>query len=205
VGRWMSVDPMADCSREWSPFVYASCNPMCRLDPNGMRDTTIDGQEAPNVQEEVVTTGMRDPNYVGGRLTPVQKAMYVVDILVYLGQNNPTLFRARPDGEIYWYRRRSDISIGVVNFPFLAGPRRLAVPGFVKNAGSFVGWLKEIERPALKLSKQEVDDLVKLAREYGVRVEEPVAGHPGTQWDMPHIHVGTPRVHIPVPEGYKLP
>ena len=49
---------------------------------------------------------------------------------------------------------------------------------------------------------------MRLARGYGVVIRatpSDLAGHPDTNWPMPHIHFGHAEVHVAVPAGYTLP
>jgi hypothetical protein len=52
LGRWHSVDPMAEKYFDWSPYDYVGGNPIIRIDPNGM-DWDVTKDENGNTQFNV--------------------------------------------------------------------------------------------------------------------------------------------------------
>ncbi len=84
-------------------------------------------------------------------------------------------------------------------------------PGWVKDGGSFINWVRNaIDRTKYPLDKEGADQLVNEAREHGLEVgadAKDLAGHPNTNWPIPHIHIepNKVRLHVAVPPGYEIP
>ena len=57
---------------------------------------------------------------------------------------------------------------------------------------------QHLEKTQETLSKQQVKYLFYKANEYGVKITGDLSGHIGTNWPMPHIHLGDARIHVAV-------
>jgi hypothetical protein len=86
----------------------------------------------------------------------------------------------------------------------LKAAAKSTLPEWVNDAGSLVNHAKNLQEAGGTVTKEAADDIVRAARQHGVnvRLDPP---HPNTSWDMPHLNVGKPGDHVPVPEGYVLP
>src|SRR6185436_17021856 len=45
IGMFREIDPLSDVSKNWSPYVFSSENPISRNDPKGLKDTAINGKK----------------------------------------------------------------------------------------------------------------------------------------------------------------
>jgi hypothetical protein len=97
---------------------------------------------------------------------------------------------------------------GILTKVFKRGAKDLLAkirPAWVKDPGSFVNWMMNLQRQGARLTKEEIDAIVREARRHRVklRLDPP---HPGTPHNYPHLNIGVNgQAHIWVPPGYQLP
>ena len=78
----------------------------------------------------------------------------------------------------------------------------LKAPAWVTSAGAFVSWAKHsFEQTKQVLNLAQTQQLFEMAKQFGVKITADkvhLTGHPGTNWEIPHIHLGDARVHIAI-------
>jgi RHS repeat-associated protein len=63
VSLWLSPDPLAEKYPWISPYVYCRNNPINRIDPTGMKDTTfVAGKDKPITEQQGTATPIRNPD-----------------------------------------------------------------------------------------------------------------------------------------------
>jgi hypothetical protein len=102
------------------------------------------------------------------------------------------------------------VSLAVKGFKLLKGllkaKKLLRAPKWVKDGGSFVKWIENIQKSGKTLTKAQADKIVKKARKYGVKVRLDPPHKKYKKWNVPHLNIGKKgQAHVKVPKGYKLP
>jgi RHS repeat-associated protein len=64
IGRWGSIDPLADDYENLSPYIFVRNNPLIYVDPDGMGDTTINPHKT-TLQEVIVVAHPKREAYTG--------------------------------------------------------------------------------------------------------------------------------------------
>lgn len=103
IGRFGQIDPLADVANSYSPYGFASDDPILRNDPSGLKDTTING--------EVVH---RDSDLAPATVTAAKKGS-VADLINHYDFSQVDAFvgglmaRGYTSNQIYWWAINSNI------------------------------------------------------------------------------------------------
>jgi RHS repeat-associated protein len=191
--RFISVDPIINKSEAmvnpqlWNLYSYCRNNPITFIDPDG-RDVNVSvGNTWLQLQQTWGNT--RTTAWAGEMAKDMTENMAME--LCGAGVTALTVKGFKWLKRIYKTRRA------------LKG--LLKAPKWVKDSGSFVKWMENIQKSGKTLTKAQADKIVKQARKYGVklRLDKP---HINTKWDVPHLNIGKKgQAHVRVPKGYKLP
>jgi RHS repeat-associated protein len=58
IARWLTIDPLAEISRKWSPYNYTLNNPVNNTDPDGMWTETVNGYRSDSPEEAQALFGI---------------------------------------------------------------------------------------------------------------------------------------------------
>jgi RHS repeat-associated protein len=202
VGRFMTMDPLAEKYYNISPYAYCLNNPVRYTDENGMEP----GDENDPIELPEIVVTPKPTIQPGNQVLPAQSwwwnIWYFLAGTRHWTPSHPTLGRygRQPVYEIWADGKVGQEKPPYTELTFTAPISTTPVSALrgIKDLSKFIksikdlrtlkSLVKDLSKPGSKLTQQELDELRTLVKQHGGQVRVDLTGIKGTG-TTPHAHV----------------